>query len=119
MRVLPNVRFSKASPQIFMGAMILSQIIERKIKGYATITSCGDGKHSSPSSKHYPDPKTGLVNAMDFRIRDFDGNMNDISALDNKLSAEIVKEAKEAIGPEFDLIFEMDHLHLEYDPKRL
>lgn len=117
MKILPNVRLSKASPQIFFGAQILAQIIEKRIKGYATITSCGDGKHSRPDSKHYPDPKTGFVNAVDFRIKDFDGNMNDISVLDNRLSAEIVKDAKDSLGPEYDLIFEVDHLHLEYDPK--
>ena len=66
-----------------------------------TVTSTNDGQHST-GSLHY----TG--NAADLRIW----------GLDASTLARIVKEAKEELGRNYDIILEHDHIHVEYDVKR-
>jgi len=64
------------------------------------ITSASDGAHSK-GSKHY----TG--HALDFRTR----NMT----IAEKRS--LVGLVTEALGKEFDIVLEEDHLHVEFQPK--
>lgn len=117
MILLPNVRIEKASPQIILGMTIADHVVAQRIRAVLTVTSCGDGKHSRLDSKHYPDPKTGLVNAFDIRIKDFDGHDLDISAEDLEAAKEVVKLLKDSLGPQFDVVLESNHIHIEYDPK--
>lgn len=63
-----------------------------------TITSANDGKHMQ-GSKHYK----GL--AIDIRCRDM-RNVN-----------EVVNALKGAFDKPLDIVFEADHIHIEYDPK--
>lgn len=65
-----------------------------------TITSVNDGKHMN-GSKHY------VNKAIDLRVLDMPKDMwqpvrNDLSNI---------------LGPDFDVILEKDHIHIEYDPK--
>jgi len=62
----------------------------------AVITSGVDGQHKIDSF-HYK----GL--AIDLRTK---------SVLE-----ELTKRLKDALGKEYDVIFEGDHIHIEYDPK--
>lgn len=65
----------------------------------AVITSGIDGKHSR-GSIHYSG------GAVDLRSRDFaDGD-----------AEKAVAELKDALGPDFDVILEHNHIHLEYQP---
>lgn len=69
-----------------------------------TITSGCEGVHSGSatrSSLHY----TGK--ALDFRT----------SNVPMGFMGFIVEEAKAALGPQFDVVEEPDHLHVEFDPK--
>lgn len=61
------------------------------------ITSTYEGNHS-PSSLHYSN------DAIDIRI------------IPEK-TQQVVREIKEALGPDFDVIIERNHVHIEYDPK--
>ena len=72
-----------------------------------TITSGRDGLHSE-RSKHYID------HAIDIRIKDYDGDLSNISAKDMKLAKEIVKEAQEELGEDYWLLLHSTHIHLEY-----
>ena len=65
------------------------------------ITSCVDGTHSAGSYHYY-----GL--AVDFRTRSFD------STAAVKLAAERLRRA---LGINYDVVIEKNHLHVEYDPK--
>lgn len=69
------------------------------------ITSLTDGVHSQ-TSLHY----AGC--AVDLRTRDIRGD---------QAKRVIVEGIKEALGgsPDYDVILEKDHIHLEYQPKRL
>ena len=63
------------------------------------VTSCVDGKHS-PHSRHY----TG--DAFDMRIWYLDDKSSYRWAL------------KEILGPDYDVVIESDHIHVEFDPER-
>lgn len=67
------------------------------------ITSGNDGRHSV-NSKHY------VGNALDFRTN----NLGD-PGLEGPL---IANELNAALGRDYDVLFEGDHIHVEYDPKR-
>lgn len=81
-------------------ALIAANESYRNRKAHCIITSAIDGRHSR-SSKHY----TGC--AVDLRTRHlFPGQ-----------AEQIVTELKEALGDDYDVVLEKDHIHLEYDPK--
>lgn len=61
------------------------------------ITSTFEGHHSA-GSLHYADL------AIDFR-------------LPNKNRERVVRKIRKYLRPDYDVIMEVDHLHVEYDPK--
>lgn len=63
-----------------------------------TLTSCRDGKHSR-FSHHYK----GL--AWDIRIWDIENEVEEVCA-----------ELRLALGTDYQVIREPDHIHVEYDP---
>lgn len=65
----------------------------------AIITSGTDGKHSR-GSLHYSG------GAVDLRSRDFQPGD----------AVKAVKELKSRLGPDFDIILERNHIHMEYQP---
>ena len=65
------------------------------------ITSCLDGVHSAGSFHPF-----GL--AVDLRTRTFD------STAAIKLAMERIRRE---LGKDYDIVFEGDHMHIEYDPK--
>mgnify|MGYP001568085421 CR=1 FL=1 len=64
------------------------------------ITALTDGKHME-GSLHYKGQ------AADLRTRDIATPVLNL----------IVKNAKEALGKDYDVVLEGDHVHLEYDPR--
>ena len=81
-------------------AFIIAQDIYRQYNRDCVITSATDGKHGR-GSLHY----AGL--AIDLRTRNLDS--------DEKLL--ISKDLKDALGKEYDVVSESDHIHIEYQPK--
>lgn len=65
-----------------------------------TVTSISDGKHGA-NSLHYK----GLA---------FDCRISDKTATQTKLFA---TQLKTALGPDYDVVLESDHIHVEFDPK--
>ena len=69
--------------------------------GYeCVITSAFDGVHKQ-DSLHY------IGRALDFRTRH----------LTDPLAFNIATAIRRALGPDFDVVLEEDHIHIEYDPK--
>lgn len=95
-----GVRIDKLQPQIVLGLITLNDIWERYGYGPCTVTSCCDGDHQ-PNSLHY------VGRAVDIRTRYLHPD-------DQKY---IVSQIKSALGDNFDVVLEDDHIHLEYDPK--
>ena len=83
-------------------ALIVCEDVYNEVGTDLVVTSIIDGMHSS-GSLHY----TG--SAVDLRIRNLPQGR-----------AEAVRdEIAERLGGDFDVVLEADHLHLEFQPKRL
>lgn len=82
-------------------AAIKAEAVFQQAGADLVITSGSDGKHK-PTSLHYK----GL--ALDFRTRD----LRPPSAVIN-----VAHRLRAALGADFDVVVEGDHIHLEYDPK--
>lgn len=65
------------------------------------VTSLNDSRHSR-TSLHYSG------NAADLRTNYFD----------RETQLKVVAEIKRRLGPDYDVVLEKDHIHLEYQPKR-
>jgi hypothetical protein len=100
--IKPGVDVKGVSTEVILGVVILSEVFWRH--GIPTVmTSCRDGKHKD-KSLHY------IGDAVDIRLP---SRFNTTAGIDLKLLA----EGREALGEQYDLILESDHLHLEFDPK--
>jgi len=94
-----GVKMEKLQPQLVLGLLVISSIY--KDYGYdLTITSLSDGVHS-PNSLH----RVGC--AVDLRTRCV-GSADILS---------LVSSIRRALGSDFDVVLEADHLHVEYQPK--
>lgn len=98
MRLKPGVEAKGLQPEILLAVIAAQHIYSEK--GYGlVITSLLDGKHSA-NSLHYK----GL--AVDLRIRHLPQGTANV----------ITHELSEALGSEYDVILEDDHIHVEFDP---
>jgi hypothetical protein len=86
-------------PEILL-AIIEAREIYRDLNAELIITSLLDGKHM-PGSFHYK----GL--AVDLRTRH-------LTKTDRAL---VAARLRVALGPEYDVVLEKTHMHVEYDPK--
>lgn len=66
-----------------------------------TLTSCRDGVHSA-HSHHYK----GL--AWDIRVWDIENQIDDVC-----------EEIRARVGPDYQVINEEDHIHVEFDPRQI
>lgn len=90
-------------PELVLGLVIVSSIWEYYTHGIPfVITSVSDGVHSA-NSLHYSG------RAVDIRSRDLSvPQLNSMIAL-----------FRRALGPDYDVVLEPDHIHLEFDPKTI
>uniref|UniRef100_A0A6M3LEQ0 Putative peptidase n=1 Tax=viral metagenome TaxID=1070528 RepID=A0A6M3LEQ0_9ZZZZ len=96
MLLKPGVDISRLNREI---RRVLNEL-DRIYKNYGDtliITSTYEGNHS-PSSLHYAN------NAIDIRIPAREKNT-------------VLADIKNTIGKTYDVICEIDHIHIEYDPK--
>jgi hypothetical protein len=100
MKLKPGVNPLGIRPELLVGLMAAAAVYTRH--GFdLTITSLVDGTHSQ-QSLHY------AGQAADLRI----WGINPV------LLAQMVREINDALGADYDVILERDHIHLEYQPKR-
>ncbi len=93
----PGVRFEDISDRI-VGALPSIVWIYRVYGQECVITSARDGRHM-PGSKHY----TG--EALDFRTHYFkEAEKHNVRS-----------HLQEALGSDFDVVLEEDHIHVEFD----
>ena len=98
MKIKEGVSIAGIRPEVLIGVMVADPILSEY--GQETvITSCMDGKHKRASA-HY----TGR--AVDLRIWDL---------ITPKVC---VQKISTALGEDFDVILEGNHIHLEFDPKQ-
>ena len=95
----PGVRITGMRPEILLAAVAAERAYQEAGREFM-ITACVDGKHMA-GSLHY----SGA--AIDVRTRD-------IQPADLQ---KIVARIKSALGEDFDVLLEADHLHIEFQPK--
>lgn len=95
----PGVSINGIKPEALYAMNVADRLYE-KFDHDCVITAGVEGSHSR-ASKHY------IGHAFDSRTRDFPDP--DKKILRDKLS--------EALGPDFDVVLEKTHLHVEFDPK--
>lgn len=97
-----GVTLNGVQPETVLAIQLAATIVE-DLGGRFVITSLTDGKEwRSPNSLHVP----GL--AFDVRIWDFPTQEDQLN---------LVEKLREALGGEFDVVLESDHIHIEFDPK--
>ena len=95
-----GVKVGGIAPEMVLAAVVAACVFEDAGVD-CVITSCKDGQHSE-NSLHYSGK------ALDFRTRDLDTP---------ELRKEVTRSIAAALGPEFDVVDEVDHVHIEHDPK--
>ena len=95
----PGVDLSLLQPQMALATGILAIVYENYFCNLIITSGC-EGTHSE-GSLHY------VGKALDYRTRNIPPGQLDF----------LVEEAKAALGPQFDVVEESDHLHVEFDPK--
>lgn len=88
------------APQMVLAYVIALDVYREKVGTVCVITSASDGKHG-PNSLHYKGK------ALDFRTNNLRGPQ----------VHPIYLALKEALGAQFDVVLEDDHIHCEFDPK--
>lgn len=100
MRFKPGVQIAGASSELILGLCVADSVHRERCGAEITITSVSDGTHK-PNSLHYKG------RAADLRTRD-------LAPSDRALFANVLRDA---LGAEWDVVVEDDHVHMEWDPK--
>lgn len=82
-------------------AAVVAQTVYAKHGKDCVITSALDGQHSE-TSLHYSG------NALDLRTRHLDAGQAEA----------ITDDLQDALGDDYDVVLEGNHIHVEYQPKR-
>lgn len=90
------------APECVLGILVAAQVYEERGVPFV-VTSVKDSKHMA-KSLHYQGK------AFDCRLP---SRYTRAQETDRLIHADL----KEALGPQWDVILESDHLHLEFDPK--
>ena len=102
MKIKEGARVFGISTEVLLAVMVANDVWkELGVSKGIVITSCLDGKHKI-GSKHY----TG--HAIDIRTWNLPDPAHGLIA-QNLL--------KDYLGPDYDIVLESDHLHVEFDPK--
>lgn len=105
MELKKGVKLAGLRPQIVV-ALLVAEALWREYKTALVVTSGSDGKHKV-GSKHYSG------DAVDLRVWNLPGyDATDTSGSVKQIAAELGRR----LGDEFDVVYEGDHLHVEYDP---
>ena len=99
MQIKHDVKLAGIHPEIVIAAMVVNEMC-REYGVEFVITCAKEGTHRK-GSKHF------VGQAIDVRTRDM--------ALHNRKA--FATSIAKAVGPEFDVVLEGNHLHIEFDPE--
>lgn len=98
MQLKKGVSVGGIFPEVLLALYIADQVYRDLFKANLVVTSLRDGKHKA-GSKHFSGQ------AADLRIW----------GLEDKVGM-VVAALSAALGKDYDVVAEVDHIHLEYDP---
>lgn len=113
MRFKDGVNPFGCTPELMLGLFVVDAVFIAEAGREATITSMNDGRHSQ-SSLHY------AGNAADIRVRNpVPESSPDYWEIPINQRMPLVQKIKAALGrnPDYDVVLEADHIHIEYQPK--
>jgi hypothetical protein len=87
-----------ASMEVIEALLVVMRVCQKWGMDRIVVTSVNDGKHKI-GSHHY------LGYAVDLRNYDWPDSIG------------MADEIRAKLHPDFDVVIELDHLHIEYDPK--
>lgn len=87
-------------PQMAIAYTIAASLYRLHCNAGCVITSASDGKHGA-NSLHYKGK------ALDLRTHNIPASAIPL----------VVQSLKDALGAQFDVVLEKDHIHIEFDPK--
>lgn len=99
LRIKRGVRLEGLQPQMTV-ALQVAEGLYRKYGEDCVVTSGTDGRHSVGSLHH-------CGRAVDLRNR----------TIPAAKRGQLVADLQDALGPEYDVLGEDDHVHVEYDPR--
>ena len=97
MKLKDGVNLQDVSWRMFKAAVIAEEVY-CKYGAELVITSANDSKHGANTLHH-----KGL--ALDLRTWSLSGR-----------ETQVASELQKALGDEYDVVLESDHIHVEYDP---
>jgi hypothetical protein len=98
MKLKDGVKLEGVHWRMFHAAIVAEEVFENH-GSELVITSAKDGKHKD-GSLHYQGK------ALDLRTWNIAGR-----------EGSVIRELQRALGNDFDIVLEKDHIHLEYDPE--
>lgn len=103
MRLKEGASLENVSWRMFYAALVWDNIA-REYGQDGVITSGADGTHSARTRHRAENNPSGLVEALDFRTWHIPAE-------------EAALKARRKLGPDYDVVVEATHVHIEYDPK--
>ena len=103
MQLKPGVRVAGIAPELTL-ALVVAKSIYAQHSVDLVVTSLVDGKHSR-ASLHY------IGHAADLRTNNLPGGSQGPTA------QAIGDQLRRAIGEDYDVVVESDHIHVEFQPK--
>ena len=100
MLIKAGVDISRLNPEIRRTLTPLEQLWKDRAGEELVITSTYEGNHT-PSSLHYHN------DAIDVRW-----------PIEEQRRKQLIYRIRDLLGKDFDVVSEMSHIHIEYDPKR-
>lgn len=98
MRLKPGVKITLLRPPMMFALLAAEGVFYRNGSREVVVTSGEDGEHME-KSLHY----LGLA--------------VDVRRPDDAMVPFIMRGLREALGPDFDVVDERNHIHIEYDPR--
>jgi hypothetical protein len=98
--IKPGVRITGMRPEILLATVAAERVYEEAGHDF-TVTACIDGEHMA-GSLHYAGA------AIDVGTRD-------LAPADVQ---KVIARIKECLGADFDVLLEVDHMHIEFQPKQ-
>lgn len=97
MKIKPGVRVLGLRSEMVLAALVINSVLT-ELGIEFVITSCIEGTHKH-ASLHY------MGSALDIRLPP------------PTFTGKVIANLKEALGDDYDVILEDDHIHIEFQPK--